>query len=63
MEPTRAQYRRWLARARTLESKAIDLFLEMEDALGEDDDLVSFPSSAMTSCVELVTMLGGRDNG
>jgi hypothetical protein len=60
---TSSQERRWLARARTLERKAIDLFAEMEEALGEDADVLQYPSGAMTSCVELVTMLGGRSGG
>lgn len=61
-EPTSTQSRRWLARARTLEDKAVALFSDMEEALGEDHELIEWPSNAMTSCVELVSMLGGRDD-
>lgn len=57
--PTRGQRRRWLARAKTLQQKAIELFVEMEEALGEDHDLLDCPTGAMTSCVELVSVLGG----
>lgn len=50
----------FLRRAVTLENKAIELFLAVEEAFGEDSDEASFASGAMTSAVELVNNLGGR---
>lgn len=52
--------RRYLRRAVTLENKAIELFMAIEEAFGEDSEEASFASGAMTSCVELLGVLGGR---
>lgn len=52
-EVSQTLLRRFYSRAETIESKAIDLFLEIEAAFGEDSDEASLASGTMTAAREL----------
>lgn len=55
-EPTRKQLRSWRARAKTLNDKAIELFVEI-DATDADEHLLETASDSMTSTSGLRTAL------
>lgn len=53
--------RRFHSRAETIESKAIDLFNEIEREFGEDSEEASFAAGAMCAARELRGALTPRD--